>query len=293
MKNENSTGEKSPPGRGRGGLCPYRIFLLEPNLVAELIPGLPPDCCFDYFAPVLKERERRLDGLLVPLGDDPSLPLVFLEAQMQGDPGFYRRFFAQVFLYLEQYQVTRPWRGLLLFPRRTLNFGEEDPYQGVLATQVERFYLEDLIPLQELTPNLALLRLLVLSQEEAPENARRLLAQEATEQEFRRRLDLVCRGEKSFALPNLSLEAIREMLDITQVRVQDTQFYKDVFEKGQGQGESELLLRLLTRRCGELSEEQRQRVKDLSAPQREALAEALLEFKGMEDFQAWLQQSSV
>ena len=99
------------------------------------------------------------------------------------------------------------------------------------------------------------------------------------------------------ALPNLSLEAIREMLDITQVRVQDTQFYKDVFEKGQGQGqeqgESELLLRLLTRRCGELSEEQRQRVKDLSAPQREALAEALLEFKGMEDFQAWLQQSSV
>ncbi|WP_425500555.1 DUF4351 domain-containing protein [Sodalinema gerasimenkoae] len=99
------------------------------------------------------------------------------------------------------------------------------------------------------------------------------------------------------ALPNLSLEAIREMLDITQVRVQDTQFYKDVFQKGQEQGleqglergESELLLRLLTRRCGELSEEQRQRVKDLSAPQREALAEALLEFKGMEDFQAWLQ----
>ena len=68
------------------------------------------------------------------------LPLVFLEAQMQGDPGFYRRFFAQVFLYLEQYEVTRPWRGLLLFPRRSLNFGEEDPYQGVLATQVERFY---------------------------------------------------------------------------------------------------------------------------------------------------------
>ncbi|TAN82347.1 MAG: DUF2887 domain-containing protein [Phormidium sp. SL48-SHIP] len=52
-----------PPGRGRGGLCPYRIFLLEPNLVAELIPDFPPDCRFDYFAPVLKERERCLDGL--------------------------------------------------------------------------------------------------------------------------------------------------------------------------------------------------------------------------------------
>ena len=88
--------------------------------------------------------------------------------------------------------------------------------------------------------------------------------------------------------PNLSLEAIREMLDITQVRVQDTQFYKDVLQKTQGQVESDLVLRQLTRRCGELSEEQQQRVKDLSAPQRQALAEALLEFGGMEDFQAWL-----
>ena len=84
-----------------------------------------------------------------------------------------------MFLYLEQYEVTRPWRGLLLFPRRTLNFGKKKktPYRGVLATQVERFYLEDLIPLEELTPNLALLRLLVLSEEEAPEKARQLLAQ--------------------------------------------------------------------------------------------------------------------
>ncbi|WP_425500597.1 hypothetical protein [Sodalinema gerasimenkoae] len=37
--------------------------MLEPNLVAELIPDFPPDCRFDYFAPVLKERERRSDGL--------------------------------------------------------------------------------------------------------------------------------------------------------------------------------------------------------------------------------------
>ena len=192
-----------------------------------------------------------------------------------------------MFLYLEQYEVTRPWRGLLLFPRRTLNFGEEDPYRGVLATQVERFYLEDLIPLEELTPNLALLRLLVLSEEEAPEKARQLLAQGGTEREFERRLDLV-ESIMVSKFPNLSLEAIREMLDITQVRVQDTQFYKDVLQKTQGQVESDLVLRQLTRRCGELSEDQRQRVKDLSAPQREALAEALLEFGGMGDFEAWL-----
>lgn len=94
----------------------YRLFLRQPELIAELLPGIPPDCEFEYSAPVLKERERRLDGLLTPIGDDPSLPLVFLEAQMQGDPGFYRRFFGEIFLYLEQYEVTRPWRGCCSFP---------------------------------------------------------------------------------------------------------------------------------------------------------------------------------
>jgi predicted transposase YdaD len=86
--------------------------------------------------------------------------------------------------------------------------------------------------------------------------------------------------------PELSLEKIREMLDITNVRLQDTQFYKDVFREG----EAEILLRLLTRRCGELSLEQQQRVKSLSGAQREALADALLDFTGMADFQQWLQQ---
>jgi predicted transposase YdaD len=150
---------------------------------------------------------------------------------------------------------------------------------------VERFYLEDLIPLQELSPNLELLRLLVVSPEEATESARRLLSQEATEEVFRRRLDLV-ESILVNKFPALSLEEIREMLDITNVRLQDTQFYKDVFREG----EAEILLRLLTRRCGELSLEQQQRVKSLSGAQREALADALLDFTGMADFQQWLQQ---
>ena len=38
-----------------------------------------------YSAPVLKEKEIRLDGLLTPISENLDLPLVFLEAQMQGD----------------------------------------------------------------------------------------------------------------------------------------------------------------------------------------------------------------
>ncbi|MFM6023027.1 MAG: DUF2887 domain-containing protein [Dolichospermum sp.] len=73
----------------------YRIFLNQPGLLSELIPGIPAECQFDYSAPVIKEQEFRHDGILTPLGKDPSLPLVFLEAQMQSDREFYGRYLAQ------------------------------------------------------------------------------------------------------------------------------------------------------------------------------------------------------
>jgi predicted transposase YdaD len=50
----------------------YQIFLNQPALLAELIPGLPADCAFEYVAPVVKESKFCLDGLLMPLTEDPS-----------------------------------------------------------------------------------------------------------------------------------------------------------------------------------------------------------------------------
>ena len=76
----------------------YRIFLSQPDLISELVPDVPINCEFDYSAPVVKETELRLDGVLTPISDDPNLPLVFLEAQMQSDGEFYDRFFAGIFL---------------------------------------------------------------------------------------------------------------------------------------------------------------------------------------------------
>ena len=45
----------------------YRFFLSRPKLISELLPGIPADCQFDYSAPVIKEKEFRLDGLLTPI----------------------------------------------------------------------------------------------------------------------------------------------------------------------------------------------------------------------------------
>ena len=80
----------------------YRFFLSRPELISELLPGIPADCQFDYSAPVIKEKEFRLYGLLTPISDNFSLPLIFLEAQMQSDQGFYGRYFGSIYLYLQQ-----------------------------------------------------------------------------------------------------------------------------------------------------------------------------------------------
>jgi predicted transposase YdaD len=98
-----------------------------------------------------------------------NLPLVFLEAQMQSDADFYGRFFASIFLYLRQYKITRPWRGLLILRRRSQDLGSQSPYQILLDTWVHRLYLEDLIDEVDLSPNLSLLWLLVVSDQEVSE----------------------------------------------------------------------------------------------------------------------------
>ncbi|MFM7575774.1 MAG: DUF2887 domain-containing protein, partial [Microcystaceae cyanobacterium] len=120
----------------------YQLFLTMPGIIAELIPNIPPDCEFDYIAPVIKEREFRLDGLFVPQSESGNIPLIFLEAQMQSDTGFYGRYFAEIFLYLQQYPEKRPWQGLLILHNRQQYLGESVPYQVMLREQVKCLYLE-------------------------------------------------------------------------------------------------------------------------------------------------------
>jgi predicted transposase YdaD len=270
----------------------YRIFLSQPDLIAELLPGVPPDCEFEYSAPVVKEIEVRLDGLLIPSSDDLSLPLVFLEAQMQTDVNFYGRYFAGIYLYLRQYKPNRPWKGLLILNRRSHDLGSEVPYQLQLDRQVQRLYLEDLLPLTELSPNLAMLRLLFLPDREVSMAARSILDNPPTEEEFRRRLDLV-EAILVNKFPQLSFEEVRQMLDLKEVNFSETRFYQDVLQKGLEQGlqrgEADLVLRLLERRCGVIGVDRQELVRSLTITQLESLGDALLDFNGIADLEVWFE----
>ena len=61
------------------------------------------------------------------------------------------------------------------------------------------------------------------------------MANPPTEEEFRRRLDLV-EAILVNKFPQLSFEEVRQMLDLKEVNFSETRFYKDVLQKGLDQG---------------------------------------------------------
>ena len=268
----------------------YRIFLNQPGLISELVSGIPPDCEFEYSAPVIKENETRLDGLLTPVNKKTDFPLIFLEAQMQRDQKFYRRYFRGIFSYLEQYETKRSWQGLLIILNNRLDLGSEIPYQNLLNNQVERLYLEDLLDKENLSPNLAILRLIIIPKAQAGVEARQILNKATTETEYKLKLDLV-EAILVNKFNELSIEEIQKMLNLREADVTQTRFYQEVLERGEKSGEANLVIRLLNRRCGKLTPIQEEKVRSLSISQLESLGEALLDFQNMSDLENWFQDN--
>jgi len=269
----------------------YQLFLTMQGIIAELIPNIPSDCEFDYIAPVIKEREFRLDGLFIPQSENWNIPLIFLEAQMQSDAGFYGRYFAEIFLYLQQYPEKRPWQGLLILHNRQQYLGESVPYQILLQEQVKCLYLEDLLPRADISPNLALLKLLVLEEAEAFRLGRHILEESETQTTFQQRLNLI---ETILVnkFPYLGTQEILRMLDLKTADITQSRFYQEVVEVGRQEGllagEADLILRQLTRKYGALTPEVNQQIKALTIAELGDLGEALLDFVEMSDLETWL-----
>ncbi len=109
-----------------------------------------------------------------------------------------------------------------------------------------------------------------------------------------------------FASFVLELPVVREIMRWDMAVLRESPWYQEILkegleqglqqglqqglERGQQQGEAQLVLRLLARRLGTVDESIQEQVRQLSVPQLEALAEALLDFSNLADLQAWLAQ---
>ena len=75
------------------------------------------------------------------------------------------------------------------------------------------------------------------------------------------------------------------MLGIT---LKETRVYREIKEEGREEATVNLVIRQLTKRFGELSEEMRSSISSLPLPVLEDLSEALLDFTSLADLQAWI-----
>jgi predicted transposase YdaD len=131
------------------------------------------------------------------------------------------------------------------------------------------------------------LALLLESEDKLPETAAQIRTAVAGTPEAAGTIDVIA----AILMTRFSgrpLPEICAMGGITLEDVSQSAAYREIFGQGRQEGEVELTLLMLRRRCGELSPEQQARVSQLSLPQLEALAEALLDFTGMADLKAWL-----
>jgi len=279
----------------------YRLFAQSPILLFELLES-PPSNARDYrFDSVaVKEPKFEIDGVFLPPETESPGIVYFAEVQFQRDEKLYERIFGEAFLYFYRNRARfSDWQAVIIYPSRSTEQINAHPYRALLnSDQVDRIYLNELGEFRQLPLGVALMVLTTLNQNQAPSEARYLLAQSqqaGMESEVSRFIMDMVITIMSYKFGSLSREEVEAMLDIT---FQETRVYRELREEVTEGAKTEealkLVLRMLTRRLKqELSEETRSQITALSLPQLEELGEALVDFEQLNDLATWLQQRSV
>ncbi len=272
-------------------LFQQRAERLQP-LVASLLPQMEG---YVFSAPVLKEREYRLDGLFLPPANQPEWPTLILEAQMAADPDFLLRLNAETGRLLQQQQrqgrPIRHWQVVVICPSRQLNFGDPTPVEEFVERRVVWIELlsERLPPAAP--PLQRALGMLLLPEAQLPACSA-LIRAEAAGTSLETEIDDVIAAILVSRFSGRTVPEICAMGGITVEDFSSSVAYREIFGLGRQEGRqaeaAALTLRLLQRRCGSLNPNQQARIEALPLSALEALADALLDFQGPEDLKAWL-----
>ena len=249
---------------------------------------------YTFTAPVIKEREVRIDGLFLPppeqLYDKPAL---IMEAQMAAKPDFFLRLYNESSLLLwhqhRQGQPLRFWRVLVICPSRDLNFGDPLPVAEFLRERVHWIELApDRMP-PSAPPLQKALGMLLLPEDQLPASSAAIRRQAASTP-LAAEMDDVIAAILLSRFNGRSITDICAMGGITLDDFTSSVAYREIYGQGQQAEATSMILRQLQRRCGPLSTEQQSQIQALPLAELEALAEALLDFQGAADLTAWLSQ---
>lgn len=273
----------------------YKLFQQSPTLLFELVANPPTNAdSYRFDSVAVKEPKFEIDGVFLPPESDGAGVVYFCEVQFQKDEQLYERVWAESSLYFYRNRARfSDWQAVIIYPSRSIEQSDIHPHRSLLnGGQVHRVYLDELGDIRQLPIWVALMVLTTVDEEQAPEEARYLLTrttQEVLSPSSRAIIELIT-TIMVYRFEQLTQAEVESMLGIT---LKETRVYREIKEEGREEGREEatanLILRQLTKRFGELSEEIRSSISGLPLPVLEDLSEALLDFTSLADLQVWLE----
>ena len=269
----------------------YTLFRTAPGLVLKLI-GKQPTTDYEFSSVEVKETAFRLDGVLTPAAESADQPTVFVEVQFQRDVRFYRRLFAEIFIFLRHNPKVTHWQALVIFERRSRepNLQQRLPFQALLnSPQVHVIYLEDFQQTPIDSWEAAILQLIISRPKNAVQRAKALIARIKAQSDpslpESQILELV-ETIVVYKFPNLEREAIATMLELFSMK--ETRVYKDALQEGRQEGQCRIIVRLLTRKLGKLPKATVDKVETLSNDQLDELGDRLLDLSTLKELTDYL-----
>jgi predicted transposase/invertase (TIGR01784 family) len=261
--------------------------------------GLPSDLAqgYEFRSVEIKQRAFRIDGVFLPKLDATDQAIWFLEVQFQDDPKFYPRFFGEIYFYLDLYQETEDWQAVVIFPNRNIEPKKQHLYRANLnSDQVHRIYLDDFSGVPTESIGVGLMQLILADSVDAVTQAQTLLSKARTQDQTDSKITAIIELIETivvYKFPQLSREEIERMLGLSELR--ETKVYQEALQEGEQTGAlkeaQSFVIRLLTRRIGNLNPTMRSQIQALSLIQLETLGEALLDFSQPADLVNWLHKN--
>ena len=241
----------------------YQIFLRFPDSFFDLIGQPQPGAAnYQFTSQEVKQLSFRLDGLFIPLREDIQQPLYLVEVQFQPDDTLYYRLFAELFLFLKQYQPPHPWQIVVIYPHRGVEREQSLHFGEILnLASVRRIYLDELPHRSHPSLGIGVIKLVVESETAAVRTAQTLIErtrEEITDQSSQRQLIDLIESIIIYKLPQKSREEIEAMFGLSDLK--QTRVYQEALaegeerglERGLQEGERLVVENLLRVRFGEL-----------------------------------------
>jgi predicted transposase/invertase (TIGR01784 family) len=216
----------------------YNLFQEFPSIFFELINQSPEQAAsYEFTSREIKQLSFRLDGLFLPKNETLDQPFYVVEVQFQRDDNFYYRLFTELFIFLNQYKPTCPWRVVVIYPSRRIE--REQPLQfRELFSRVTRIYLDELGDEASASVGVNIVKLVIEQEQTALEQARRLIEQakvQITDETTKQNLIDLIETIIVYKLPQKSREEIEAMLGLSGLR--NTKVYQEAKQEGLIEGE--------------------------------------------------------